>query len=110
MISRRTDGCPACTELSVGARAPVKAHNDECRERLAAEMLRDDDLAAGDRLRRHNEKERPQEADPAPEPGEESDMDKAAAQPAAPLRMAASAKQVPGPSRKRKVTLADNER
>ena len=51
-----TDVCLARTELSP-ARAAVKAHNGECRGRIAAEMDRDDGLAAGDRLRRHVERE-----------------------------------------------------
>ena len=31
-----TDGCPACTQLSLGARYAVNARNDECRGRIAS--------------------------------------------------------------------------
>ena len=66
----------------VEARAAVmKAYRDEYRERIAAAMERKDDLSAGDRHRRHCLKELPQDADPAPAPGEDIDGKDAAAQP-----------------------------
>ena len=78
--SSYTSGCPACTELAVGARVAKVAHNDECRSRIERAMEEDDALAAGERLRRHREAEVLGEPLAQPAAGDEIAAEKPAAQ------------------------------
>ena len=100
-----TDGCPACTEHSVGARSAVKARSDECRGRMVSEMERDDDLAAGHRVRRSGESEFPQGAELVPGREENVDMEDSEVPPASPATAASER----GPWRTRRVAFSEDE-
>ena len=82
----------------------MKAHDDECRGRVASEMERDDDLAAGGRLKRHRERV-PARSGTGTRIGRER---RHGAPPASPPT-AASETEAQGPPRKKRVTFSEDE-